>query len=290
MARLVKKSFSILAFFCLLALPAWAAERVPVFVSIVPQKYFVERIGKNHVDVQVMVSPGASPATYEPRPGQMAALSKAVLYFAVGVPFEQAWLSKFSAANPAMKIIHTDQNIEKLSMTAHTHDEASGHTGPDPHIWLSPPLVKKQVTTILNALQEADPDHAAEYQTNAAAFVADIDALDKELAALFADAAGSSFLVFHPSWGYFAHAYGLIQVPVEIEGKEPKPGQLRDLIEYARDNRISVILVQPQFSSRSAQVLAREIGGKVAVADPLAGNWPENLRAVARTICSAVNP
>lgn len=294
MTRGMKKILFALVFFCLPALPAGAAEKLPVFVSIAPQKYFVERIGGDHVAVSVMVAPGASPATYEPRPGQMRALSAAVLYFAIGVPFEQVWLPRIAAANPAMKIVRTDRGIEKRAMTHHAHDDghaeaAVSHGGADPHIWLSPSLVKLQAATIANALKEADPAHAADYQVHADAFFAELEALDKELRNLFADATGARFLVFHPSWGYFADAYGLVQVPMEVEGKEPKPGQLRDLIEHARKNRISVILVAPQFSSRSAQVLAEEISGTVAVADPLAENWPDNLRTVARTIRGAVN-
>ena len=195
-----------------------------------------------------------------------------------------------------MKIVHTDRGMEKLAMTGHAHDKDEHHEGPgdhgglDPHIWLAPPLVKIQAAAIANALKEADPAHADDYQARTDAFFAEIDRLDKELADLFADAKGSRFLVFHPSWGYFAHAYGLVQVPVEIEGREPKPSQLQDLIELARKHRIKTILVQPQFSSRSARVLAREIGGTVAVADPLAENWPDNLRAVAHLIRSAVTP
>ncbi|MFZ5565055.1 MAG: metal ABC transporter solute-binding protein, Zn/Mn family [Thermodesulfobacteriota bacterium] len=294
--RFIKHLLPAIFVICLTVPPTGAAEKLSVFVSIAPQKYFVERIGRDHVAVDVMVMPGASPHAYEPRPGQMAALSKAALYFAVGVPFEQAWLSRFAAANPAMKIVHTDRGIEKPAMPRHFHDggkhpeDHAEDGGADPHVWLSPALVKIQVAAIAGALKDADPARAAAYQANADAFISEIDALDRELAALFTGAAGSRFLVFHPSWGYFARAYGLVQVPVEIEGKEPKPAQLQDLIEFAREHRITVVLVSPQFSSRSAQVLAREIGGTVAAADPLAQNWPDNLRSVARTIREALKP
>ena len=100
-----------------------AADRIPVFVSIVPQKYLVQQIGKDLVDVQAMVQPGANPATYEPKPKQMVELSKAKIYFAIGVPFENAWLEKIVAANPKMTVVHTDDGIEKLAMAAHHHDD-----------------------------------------------------------------------------------------------------------------------------------------------------------------------
>jgi zinc transport system substrate-binding protein len=299
----------------------FASDKLPVFVSIVPQKYFVQQIGKDLVDVQAMVQPGASPATYEPKPKQMADLSKTKIYFAIGVPFESAWLKKIAAANPNMRLVHTDHGIEKLEMAAHHHhhdDQAEEHhegehheaehdhekekhheetahdkdhhehAGRDPHIWLSPPLVKIQARTILAALQEADPAHRSVYEANFKAFTARIDQLDTDLKNTFAGKKGLQFMVFHPAWGYFAHAYGLKQVPIEIEGKDPKPAQLKELIQHARENGIKVVFVQPQFSTKSAELVAREIGGQVAFVDPLAEDWMANLREVADKFHSAL--
>lgn len=272
---------------------ALAAEAISVFVSVVPQKYFVEQIAGESVHVQVMVQPGASPATYEPKPKQMAALARAEAYFAIGVPFERVWLEKISAANPTMRVVHTDAGIEKRPMTSHHHHEAEDHaaeplhsgeeesTGRDPHIWLSPPLVKRQAGTILAALRDLDPANGDRYQHNYQQFVTAIDALDKTLATTFAQHQGLRFMVFHPSWGYFAQAYGLVQVPIELEGKRPKPAQLQALIQDARHRGIKLIFVQPQFSTKSARLIAREIEGQVAVADPLAEDWITNLRGVA---------
>ena len=275
--------------------PALAAERLPVFVSIVPQKFFVQQIGKDLVDVKVMVQPGASPATYEPKPRQMAALTKSKAYFAIGVPFENAWLPRITVANPALRVVHTDSGITRIRMAAHYHHEdvpephaadvqnenRRGHAGLDPHIWLSPPLVKIQARAIQVGLQKIDPVNKDVYAANFKQFSAEIDQLDAELWKIFAGKQGLHFMVFHPSWGYFASAYALKQVPIEIEGKNPKPAQLKKLIEHARENRIKVVFVQPQFSTRSAALLAREIGGQVAFADPLAEDWMANLRNVA---------
>jgi len=280
---------------------ASAGDRLPVFVSILPQQYFVQQIGGDLVDVQVMVPPGASPATYAPRPRQMAALSRARLYFAIGVPFEAAWMDKIAAANSAMQVVYTDQGIHKRPMAEHHHedehdedadqhpeDSRHGHGILDPHIWLSPPLVKLQADTIMQALVAADPPHAADYERNGRRFMAAIDALDRDLRKLFAHQEGRLFMVFHPSWGYFAAAYGLLQVPIELEGKNPKPAQLQELIQYARQHRIKAIFVQPQFSQRSAAIVAAEIGGRVVAADPLALNWLENLRRVAGEFAAAL--
>jgi zinc transport system substrate-binding protein len=276
--------------------PALAADPLPVFVSINPQKYFVQQIGKDLVSIQVLVPPGASPATYEPKPRQMADLSKTKTYFAIGVPFENAWLDKIAAANPDMTVVHTDDGIEKIPMASHRHDAEGAHHEAgthehrvlDPHIWLSPPLVKIQAGTIMNTLQKLDPSHRAEYQNNYRQFVAQIDELHNELKMVFENEQGLQFMVFHPSWGYFAQAYGLRQMPVEIEGKDPKPAQLKALIEHAKEEGIKVIFVQPQFSTKSAQLVAREIGGQVAVANPLAGDWLANLRDVAQKFKAAL--
>ncbi len=265
-----------------------ATEKLSVFVSIVPQKYFVQQIGKERVDIQVMVKPGASPHIYEPKPRQMMDIANAKLYFAIGVQFENAWLKKITAASPNMKVIHTDHGIDKIAMTSHPNDdeehddeEHHDHAGLDPHIWTSPELVKVQAGTILKALQKADPSHKKEYEQNFNRFATQIDALDQTLKQTFSGKTGLQFMVFHPAWGYFANTYGLKQVPIEIEGKDSKPAQLKELIEHAKKEGIKVIFVQPQFSTQSANVVAREIGGEIAFADPLAENWMANLRMIA---------
>ena len=329
MHRLVQLFPILLGLFFVFTGSSFAADKLSVFVSITPQKYFVQQIGMDLVDVQAMVQPGANPATYEPKPQQMADLSKTKIYFAVGVPFENAWLEKIAAANPDMQVVHTDHGIDKRAMAAHHHhDEAHAeehhdtdhheaehghekdghheegehdhhaeaehdedhheHAGLDPHIWLSPPLVKIQARNILDALQKADPAHGSVYEANFKAFTAQIDQLDANLKKTFAGKKGLQFMVFHPAWGYFADTYGLEQVPIEIEGKDPKPAQLKELIEHARENDIKVVFVQPQFSTKSAELVAREIGGQVAFANPLAEDWMANLREVADKFESAL--
>jgi len=284
MLRSMLKSILIFILFFVYIPTGAAQNRLAVFVSIVPQKYFVNQIGQDFVDVQVMVQPGASPAAYEPKPTQMAALSKAKIYFSIGVPFENRWLNKIAAANPAMEVVPTDHGILKLDMKTYSDKQNKKQPGsPDPHIWTSPPLVMMQARMIVTALQNADPDNRAVYQSHYKAFVSQLADLDGELRDRFADKQGQRFMVFHPSWAYFAHTYGLEQIPIEIEGKSPKPAQLRVFIEYARKHAIKVIFVQPQFSSKSAQLIAREIGGQVAFADPLAADWPANLRMLAKT-------
>ena len=290
--------------FCLLmAGHSEAAARVKAFVSIAPQQYFVQKIGGDLVDVSVLVAPGADPHTYEPKPRQMAELAKTGVYFAVGIDFEKAWMKKIAAANPQMRIVQTDEGIVKTAIAGYQHrehekghNEAHGkdkqshqHEGaPDPHVWLSPPLVKVQAGHIRDALVAVDSANRKRYEENFTAFIGEIDVLDAELKSLFAGSQETQFMVFHPSWGYFAQAYGLEQVPIEIEGKDPKPAQLKKIIYHAKEHGIKVVFVQPQFSAKSAETVSREIGGQVVAADPLAGNWAENLREVARKFKAAL--
>jgi zinc transport system substrate-binding protein len=276
----------------------YAADPLPVFVSIPPQKYFVEKIGGDLVSVSIMVTPGSNPHNYEPRPSQMTALSKATIYFAIGITFEDAWLSRFSAINSKMRIVHTEEGIEKISMAPHEHRQggdrqhSSKHEETDetkdPHVWLSPMNGLIMAKNILKALQDEDPSNSLIYKDNYKYFAIEIENLDAELKNLFADKKGMSFMVFHPAWGYFAKAYDLVQVPIEVEGKEPKPAQLKELVESARKERITVIFAQPQFSARSAETIAKEIGGKVVMADDLAADWAENLRDQAKRILAAL--
>ncbi|MBN2439551.1 MAG: zinc ABC transporter substrate-binding protein [Deltaproteobacteria bacterium] len=289
----------------LLALPVLPVEAAvtKAFVSISPQKYFVQKIGGDLVDVSVLVPAHANPHSFEPKPRQMAELSKSAVYFSVGIDFEKFWLKKIAAANPKMRVVHTDDGITRIPMADHHDGEKSrpsqksnvearaGHDHGglflDPHVWLSPSLVKIQAGHIRDALTAIDPVHRSRYKSNFASFMREIDELDAELKALFAGRKGEQFMVFHPSWGYFAEAYGLVQVPVEIEGKDPKPAQLQKLIRHARERRIKVIFVQPQFSAKSAELLSGEIGGQIVYADPLAENWAGNLREVARKFGAA---
>jgi len=276
---------------------AYAADPLKVTASILPQKYFLEQIGGNRIDISVMVLPGANPATYEPKPKQMVNLTRSRIYFAIGVPFETAWLDKFAHASPKMQIVATQEGVEKIPMIKAGRHGRVNHYGTavpvarvlDPHIWLSPPLVMLQVRNILAALVKADPAGRSFYQANYKAFVTELVDLDLKISSLFADSGPEKrFMVYHPAWGYFARAYGLMQIPVEAEGKEPTPRGLQRLIGEAKEKGIRAIFVQPQFSTKSAETIARAINGRVVVADPLALDWRANLLHVAEAFKTAI--
>ncbi len=251
-----------------------------VTVSILPQKYFVERIGGDNVKVNLLVLPGESPATYEPKAEQMTALSKSVAYFSIGVPFENAWLEKIQAANSSMKMVDTTQGIKRA---------ASGEEGFDPHIWLSPSLVKIQSETIYKALAELDPVHANTYKANYETFIKDIDALDADIRAALNKTKTKKFIVFHPAWGYFARDYDLEMIPIEVGGQEPSAQELATIIQKAKDENIKVVFAQPEFSQEDAQTIAKEIGGEVILINPLNADWLNNLKNVADTFAKVLN-
>ncbi len=292
------------ALFCcsLLLSPSLQAadEPLPVFVSILPQKYLLEQLGGDRVTVSVLVQPGASPHSYEPKPQQMAALSKAALYLAIGVGFEEAWLPRIRAANPDLTVVHLDEGLEKLPMLdhhhedehghAHGHDHADDHGTLDPHVWLAPANMALMAQRAAEALSAAAPEQAAFFAANLAAFRDDCAALDAEIRALLAgiEPPANKFMVFHPAWGYFAKAYGLEQVPIELRGKEPSPAALQRLIQRAKKEGITVIFVQPQFSAKSAQTVAQSINGTVLPLDPLPEDWRENMLLTARAVAGAV--
>jgi len=293
---------------------AGRTEPLRVFASVVPIRTFVEKIGGEQVDARVMVRPGYNPHTYDPTPQQIAALSEAVLYICVGVPFEHAWVNRIRSANPAMQMLDVRSGIDLHRMESHEHgDEGggdtrspAGHDGHqdhhghpaertgdahhhdfDPHVWTDPRLVKHMAGTIRDQLTALDPEHGAVYARRYRAFAAELDALDRDIRSLLDGLSGRKFMVFHPAWGYFARAYGLIQVPIEKDGKESGPRALTALIEQAGREQVQVIFVQPQFSRNSAEQVARAIGGRVVAIDPLAADYADNLRRVARQIAGA---
>lgn len=285
MGRLLPKSIAlVIAAWALQAVAAPAPVPLPVFVSILPQKYFVERIGRERVAVAVMVGPGQSPATYEPTPRQMTALSRSQLYFSIGCAFEDTWMKRIQAANPALRVVPMQRGVAMLPLAGRGGEPG----GTDPHTWTSPSRVKVMAATIRNALIEADAADRGEYESNYDAFIAELDALDRDIRAILAPLKGKPFLVSHPAWGYFANDYGLRQIPIEIEGKEPGARALARVIDLGRQEGVKLIFVQTQFSRRTAETVARAIGARVVAVDPLAEDYPENLLRVAREFAAAL--
>ncbi len=271
----------------LLLLPAAViAEPITVAVSILPQKRFVEKLVGDEVRVLVMVGPGQSPATYEPTPKQMAALTGAALYLSTGLPFERVWLPRIRQACDGLQVVDTTRGIPRRGMASHHGHDHGGER--DPHFWTDPGLVARSLPALAEALATANPAGAVRYRARAADFAVELEALDKEIRVLLARAAGKCFLVFHPSWGYFADAYGLRQLPIEIEGKSPGARSLAATIDRARGEGVRAIFVQRQFAGGAARAVAEALDARLIQVDPLAENYCENLRGVARAFAEAL--
>lgn len=274
-----------------------------VTVSIVPQKYFVEKIAKDKVKVNVMVKPGFSPAIYEPKVSQMRELTKSSLYFSTGVAFETVWLEKFKNANKNMIVIDTANGIVKLAMAEHNHEienhkeekdnhhnehkDEHMHEGLDPHIWLDPILVKIQAKNIYDALVKYDSKNSEFYKINYENFLVELDNLNAKIENILKPHEHKEFMVFHPSWGYFAKRYHLEQLAIEVQGKEPKPNELVEIMEDAKKHNIKIIFVSPQFSQKSAKTISKNLNATVAVINPLSQNWEEELLKSAQKIADS---
>lgn len=260
-------------------------------VSIPPQKYFVERIGKDKVTVDVLVKPGKSPATYSPSPDQMRKLAASDVYFRIGVPFENGILDKIKSIT-GIRIVDTRKGIVLRSMGGHTHDHdgrnQNKYMGKDPHIWMSPLIVKIQARTIFETLSNIDPVNRDEYKRNYEQFIKDLDELDHHLKMLLKNFEEKNLLVFHPSFGYFTDAYGLKQVAIETMGKSPKGKALSNIIKLAKKQKIRVIFVQPQFDKTTAQKIASAINGVVVFIDPMAYDYIANMENIAQTIAGVL--
>ncbi|MDJ0766096.1 MAG: zinc ABC transporter substrate-binding protein [Myxococcota bacterium] len=256
-----------------------APPKPVVAVSIVPQAYFVRRIAGDSVRVEVMIPPGANPATYEPTVDQMTALSKAALYVKVGhesFPFEQAWLDKLLAQAPSATVIDSTKGISLISG--------------DPHVWVSPRQARKMAQTIAAGLKAIVPSKADAFDRNLNALQSDMDAMDAGFKALFSDLSLRRFYVFHAAWTYFAKDYGLEQVSLEHGHREPSSHAIQEVVVSAKEAGVKTIFAQPQMSAKSAELVAQEIGGRVVIIDPLAADWMVELRRAAKEIQKALTP
>jgi len=271
-------------------------EPIIVAVSIVPQAEFVEKVGGDKVETVVIVPSGADPHTYEPSPKEVQEISKARMLVTVGVgmPFEDSWIDYFESMDSGTLIVNSSQGIELRKLEEHNHEGEEGehdeeleegheneseedHGELDPHIWTSPANAKIMVEEIYEGLVEIDPENEAYYAQNRDAYLEELDALETRIREKLEGKEEKSFMVYHPSWGYFAADYGLTMIPVEIEGKEPSAQDLAKLVDLAKEKNVTVVFVQAQFSTRSAEVLAQEIGGEVVAVDPLAKDYIANM-------------
>ncbi len=255
--------------FHLYAQPEHGNARMDVVVTILPEADFVRHVGGDRVRVTVIVPPGVSPHTYEPRPEQLKQVSAAKLYFMVGsgMKLEQNLVVKVRAINPDIKIVNISKGITIIDN--------------DPHVWTAPANAKLMVENICDALVQIDPGHAGYYVNNANAYLRELDALDYYFHSKLDQFDNRAFLVYHPAFGYLALQYNLTQIAVERDGKEPTARVIRDCIDQAKRYKLGYVFVAPQFTTVQCEAIAREIGGEIGTMDPLPANYTANMMQIA---------
>ena len=292
MSKILHKSL-----FLLFISLAFSFAKPLVSVSIPPQKYFVEKIAASTLDINVIIPASTDEHNFDFKPATMKKLEKSDIYFTIGLEFERVFADKFQSNFANLQVIDTGKDLRNL-VTSHEHskDERHAHkhsnshethSEKDPHIWLDPILVKIQASTIAKALIAKYPQNKALYEANLAHFQAELDALNAEISALFEKSKNKKFIIYHPSLAYFAARYHLVQIPVEIEGKEPKTNDLQRLVSVAKKENIKTIFVQKGFSQNAAKSLAKELKASVVELNHLSENYAKNLRQIAQKIAQS---
>jgi zinc transport system substrate-binding protein len=249
-----------------------------VWVSVQPQKYFVERVGGDSVSVEVLVRPGQSPEMYAPGAAQMAKLARADLYFGIGVPIEEPLFRRIESSMRGVRIVQTGEVVE----AHHDHDHAGhDHSAHDPHIWLDPLRMIAAVGMVRDALMEADPGRASLFRENAAALIGQLHELDAALSQQLAPYAGRRFFINHPALGHFAERYGLRQMSIEQAGSAPSARRIADLIVAARAEKVAAIFTQPEFGRTTATVLAKALDVEVLELDLLSEDYLASMHQIA---------
>lgn len=290
---LLKIKLLLVALFLLVACPwqegarAEGQEKLLVFTSLGPVSFVVEQIGGHQVDVHTLIPPGRDPHTFSPNPRQVVALSQADLYFTIAMTFEEELLHRLAVEETDLRVVDCSAGIARRHIQEdplHQHDTGQG----DPHIWLGISPLARMARNISVALSQQAPENQRQFAENLDHFLGRLDRLEEELSSQLAPFKGRQFLVFHPSFGYFADSFGLVQEAVEIEGKSPSPRQLAAITRVARTKDIRAIFIQPQFDKRAAQRIAQAIDGEVLTMDPLAADVFANLQAMAEKIAAGL--
>lgn len=254
-----------------------------VSVSILPQKYFTERIAGDYVKVNVMIPPGMSPATCDLITEQLKQLYDSDICFTIGyLPFEVTHLNPVLKNRKDIRVVNHSENMKLLTGSCgHHHEGEEGDMhegGVDPHIWVSPRNARQMALTMLDALSEQYPEQKEQFEINCRELVAEIDSIGEEASRILSGKQHKSFLIYHPALTYFADDYGMEQISIEDEGKEPNPAHLKKIIDTAKEKDIHIIFIQNQFDVNNAHSIAKEIGATVIQIDPLNENWTAEMK------------
>lgn len=277
--------------FCISAL----AANLTVSVSIQPYSNVVHEIGGSEVHVVTMLPPGADPHSFEPKPASLKEFAKASAYFSDGSGMDAAWLPRFKGVNKNVNVISLSKGITWMEGDEHHHHEGVEHHDEedeemDPHLWTSPVQMMQIAENVCEALSSLDTAHKDLFRKRANDLIYRLKKLDVELRQSIGKLPTDSrtFIVFHPAYGYFSRDYGMRQLTVEVNGKEPKPKDLANLIKTGKENNVHIVFVQPQFSKRAAATIAKELNASVLNTDPLAYDYESNIKALLKSISEKV--
>ncbi len=253
-----------------------------ISVTIEPQRYFVEKIAGDLFQVYCVTPAGQSPETYDPTPQQMVQISQSQAYFRIGeIGFEQAWMKNLQSQNPDMRVFDLSEGMELIKNQEEEHEGEEAHHhhhgSVDPHIWTSISGAKVIAQNTCQALVKLDPENQETYQAGYQRLIGEIDSTAVEMKRLLQPLAGSAFIIYHPTLTYFAREFGLQQLCIELDGKEPSPAQLKHLIETAAQSKAKVVFVQQEFDQKNAELIAKETGCRLVTINPLSYNWHDEM-------------
>ncbi len=255
---------------------SYKSSKPIITCSLPPQAYYIEKIVGTKADIFILLPPFASAEHFEIKPKDLLKLQRSMLWVTLGglFVFESQWIQKVSSMHNGPQIIDSSAGIH-LRRTSHGHGKMNQC---DPHMWLSPRLLQIQVKNFYEALINVDSNNKEYYTMNYVSLIHELQMLDEEIKRKLEPLKKRQFLVFHPSWGYFAADYNLEQVSIEVEGKEPGIEHMKQIIDRARKENLKAIFIEPQFSIKQASLIAKEINASVVTIDPLAQEYTKSLR------------
>ena len=257
-------------------------SKLQIITSATFLNEFSQNVGKEMIDVTLLVPMGADPHDWEPTIRDRERLQKADVIIVNGMGYEH-WLGSFDSNDNQGILVDTSNGISTLDSEKHDdhakeddHDgheeeDKNNHENLDPHIWLNPVYAQLQVKNIANALSNSDPTNKNYYQSNAAIYNKELDLLDSKIRTELSGCK-TDFITFHNAFSYFSEEYGLTQHTIISSNDshgEVTPQTLENIISLARELNIKVIFAEESTSTKTSQVIADEIGGKVLVLSPL---------------------
>ncbi len=293
-------AFSMVALMLIAVGTASAQAKKPVLrvaVSIPPMQEWVNRLAGDRVVVTLIMPPGSSPHAFEPSPRQLVELGKAQVWFSIGVDFEYSLKPKVRSMYPKLEIVDVTKNVQFRTLRPqeqeeeHKADEENidpALTNRDQHTWLGYSQAKAEIAVIRDTLMVLDPEGASLYKANYETYMKEIDIVFDSLKTKLAPLSGSKVFVYHPAFGYFLDTFDIVQVAVELGGKEPTQKDLVALVDLAKKEKAKVIFTQAQFSENAAKAVAGAIGAVVIPIDPLAADWLANVSRVGEAMLKAV--